>query len=106
MGYYTNFEIEVSERQTEILEEIRDNHDYIADMFDDSGVSFDEYKWYEHETDMIDISKEYPNVVFTLKGEGEESGDVWRKYFKNGKIQRCHAKITFDDYDESKLTKP
>jgi hypothetical protein len=52
---------------------------------------------------MRKVSKHYPDLVFKLSGEGEESGDVWVEYYKNGKMQRCSTKITFDEYDESKL---
>ena len=62
-----------------------------------------ETKWYEHETDVKSVSTEYPDVIFALIGDGEDSGDQWIKYFKNGKMQICRAKITFDDFDESKL---
>ncbi len=62
-----------------------------------------ETKWYEHEEHMKAISKEYPDVIFQLNGEGEESGDVWIKYFVNGKMQKAAAKITFDEFDEKKL---
>jgi len=63
----------------------------------------DETKWYEHEADMKKISKEYPDVIFELSGEGEESGDVWKKYFVNGKMQVCKAILVFDEFDKSKL---
>jgi hypothetical protein len=43
-------------------------------------------KWYEHEEDVRKLSAEYPDVVFVLDGEGEEAGDVWRKFFLNGKL--------------------
>ena len=39
-----------------------------------------------------------------LKGEGVDPGDIWQRYFKNGKTQLCEAKISFDEYDENKLT--
>lgn len=60
-------------------------------------------KWYEHEKDILAISRRFPKILFILEGEGEDSGDIWKKYFKNGKIQVCKAKITFDEFDESKL---
>ena len=60
-------------------------------------------KWYEHDEEMLELSKHFPNVVFCLDGEGEENGDIWRTYYKNGKKQYCPAKIIFDDYDERKL---
>jgi hypothetical protein len=61
-------------------------------------------KWYEHEKEMREFSKKYPEVVFTLHGEGEESGDLWIKYFKNGKMQTSKARIEYDSYDESLLS--
>lgn len=64
----------------------------------------DSCKWYSHEKDMSIVSKEFPNHVLKLMGEGEESGDIWVKYFKDGKVQVCKAKITFDAFDESKLS--
>lgn len=39
-------------------------------------------------------------------GYGEESGDVWRKFFYNGKVQRCETVIAFDPYDPTKLEEP
>lgn len=63
----------------------------------------DSCKWYDHEEDLKRVSERFPTVLFTLSGEGEESGDIWRKYFKDGKMQKCEAKITFDEFDEAKL---
>ena len=44
------------------------------------GETSDSCKWYEHEEDLKPLSKKFPDVMFTLFGEGEESGDIWRKY--------------------------
>jgi hypothetical protein len=102
MGYCTRFELEINEG-FELLERIIDGNEELSCTFDTDGTSHDSYKWYNHESVMKEVSKEYPKILFTLKGEGEDPGDIWFKYFKNGKIQRCQAKITFDEYDESKL---
>jgi len=64
----------------------------------------DSCKWYKHESDMASFSKKYPESLFVLKGEGEESEDIWIKYFLNGKMQTAEAKITFEEFDESKLS--
>ena len=85
--------IDLSER---ILQEIVKMLDY--DPFNESC------KWYEHEADMREFSKRYPVVLFTLAGEGEEAGDLWKKYFKNGKMQIAKAVITYDDFDAKKLS--
>ena len=71
-----------------------------------SGYSYpfeDSCKWYDHEADMRTYSTQHPDILFTLSGEGENSGDMWRKYFKNGKMQKALATISYDDFDESKL---
>ena len=63
----------------------------------------DNCKWYEHEKDMRAVSSKYPETLFLLEGEGEESGDIWKKYFLNGKMQTCKSIITFEEFDKSKL---
>jgi hypothetical protein len=60
-------------------------------------------KWYEHEDDMRKFSQLYPFILFELSGEGEESGDIWKKYFLNGKMKICSARIEFEPFDETKL---
>ena len=60
-------------------------------------------QWHEHEEDMRKLSAAAGCYLFTLTGEGEESGDQWRKYFKGGKMQVARAHIQFDAFDESKL---
>jgi len=77
---------------------------YVEDF--ELGVSIeenDEVKWYDHEENMKELSLKFPNTVFRLHGVGEEQGDEWYKYFKNGKLQTCRAIITFKEYDEGKL---
>lgn len=101
MGYYTDFKLtiesghHVTDELVETLEEITS-----YDWSDDLTING---KWYPYEVDMKLISQKFPHMLFKLEGDGEESGDVWEAYFKNGKMQMCRAKITFDEFDESKL---
>lgn len=102
MGYYTKFDLEVINDNSDI------NHHFEVSQESEYGcddVFDDDIKWHNHENDMLSYSKKYPNVVFKLLGKGEIWDDHWIKYFKNGKIQRCYAKIDikFDDFDENKL---
>ena len=101
MGYYTTYILSTTQGH--------DNQDEIEEKLEEisgSPVEFglnDSYKWYDHEKHMNLLSQIYPETIFLLEGEGEDSGDIWRKYFKNGKMQVCKAKIVFPAFDESKL---
>lgn len=63
----------------------------------------DECKWYDNEDDMLLLSKEFPDVLFKLHGEGEDNKDIWDKYFMNGKMQYCPAEIICPPFDRAKL---
>lgn len=83
--------------------------DYIAEHQEQmygvtpEGNMTDSCKWYEHEEAMKELSKVIPNALFVLRGECEESGDIWNKYFLDGKMQACKAKIVYDEFDPKKL---
>lgn len=121
MGYYTRFKLNTINNKYKVSDIIcymkkashesdayypfkREFDDY---LFDESISDFEmdsvESKWYEHHEEMIELSKRFPETIFCLYGDGEENGDTWYKYYKNGKSQYCPAKITYDEYDESKL---
>ena len=92
MGYYTTYDI--SNNSQEVIDRIHEVSEYSCLQ----GV-----KWYDHERDCLQISKEFPDQVISVEGEGEESGDIWKAYYKNGKSFRADAIITFEDFNESKL---
>lgn len=50
-------------------------------------------KWYSQEKDMYNLSKQFPDVMFELCGDGEDSDDKWREYWQNGSMQHCHMEI-------------
>lgn len=109
MGYYTNYYLEI-ENENEIDPSIPEK---VARILDDRyfGYEFDfsemsnpltvvaqeSHKWYEHDTDMLDISRQFPTCKFVLEGEGEEPGDMWRKYYYNGHMQTAYAEITYEE---------
>ena len=55
----------------------------------------EEMKWYDHEADMITLSKEFPNILFVLDGVGEEFPDAWRKWFYNGTYEESYAEVMY-----------
>lgn len=106
MGYYTKYDLDVqspgkpfSESDYAKLRETPYHYGTIADLIDHGTHN----KWYDHEDDMREISKTFPDFLFILEGLGEEAGDHWRKYFKDGKCQRTKAEVRFEAYDPSKL---
>ena len=45
----------------------------------------DDYtSWYTYNEDMQTISKEWPGVLFTLDGAGDDHNDRWTAYYMNG----------------------
>lgn len=82
---------------------IGENSEAEYSIEEDGTSSGTSSKWYAHDKDLLAFSKKYPEWLFILGGEGEESGDMWVHYFLDGKIQKCPAKITFDEFDKNKL---
>ena len=94
MGYYTNYD--TSGNSEEIKAAINEASGYI-------NVEDDCIKWYDHEEHMKEVSLKFPDQLLVLEGDGEEQGDQWKAYYKNGKVQVCKAIITFEEFDEKKL---
>jgi len=108
MGYLTYHELSIYkddtlekeidfEKEEEIKEELGESTGYLDSLFDDS------IKWYDHDKDMLEISKKYPDYVFVLTGDGECSDDFWRTFYKNGKKQEVRAELVFDKYNPETL---
>ena len=105
MGYYTTFELNTKPLKgiiiksciTELQEEIG-NESSDADLqsigSENIIVSFNS-KWYNHEEFLINLSKKYDKILITLYGDGEGQGDMWVKYFYQGKIQKGNAEIVY-----------
>ena len=111
MGYYTYHSLHVrhtdhSDFTTEQLEQITsalnakdilgyalERHGEVVQWADGpQEICFageDCVKWYEHRTDMVEISEQFPDCVFNLSGEGEDQGDVWNEYYLNGDVEEC-----------------
>lgn len=68
-------------------------------------ISEESCKWYEWADDMATISKEFPNVLFTLTGEGEDSGDLWKAYCFNGEQELATAILTYPQITPQFLSK-
>lgn len=103
MGYYTRYKLRVESTESDLIPEFLAECKNASYAIDAKGNPEEETKWYEHEKDLMSFSKRHPEALFILSGEGEESGDIWLKYFKNGLMQTAKAIISFESYNETKL---
>ena len=107
MGYYTDYELRISTQAECDISELGVNLSALLDKVTgyewDGGLELSEVKWYNYDEDMIKISKQLPQILFTLEGDGEEHGDQWVTYYQNGKKQHVRANVTFEPFDPAKL---
>ena len=96
MGYYTHYTLETDhEHDMEKFEAaIREVSGYGCNMFEES------IKWYDHEKDMLAVSKQFPDVTFFLTGTGEESTDLWAQWFKNGEVKTWALEVNMPGIDD------
>jgi len=108
MGYYTHYTGGVSGPQVLLDKFNRDAENgakygqYDANLDDWTYGEFfggDTAKWYDWEKDMQAVSSQYPHLLFFLEGEGEEAGDIWKAWARNGKVITVRARIVFDEPD-------
>ncbi len=118
MSYYTGYSLNVY-RLLEDSQTIQPNLDIPAivkenleeeiermNVFGDGDLESGLYvwtTWYNYEDDMRILSRRFPDLVLYLHGEGEQSEDMWDKYFVGGRMQECYAQIVYDDFDPKKL---
>lgn len=70
-----------------------------------AGPCNDESSWRSEENDMREMSQQFPGVLFTLSGEGEDSPDYWIAYYLDGKRQKVKGEVVYPmmDTDWSKF---
>ncbi len=119
MGYYTDYTLSVSRLEKgedgsiKMMDDIPpDLEDQIEgeiiklDIFEDGSIRDAYYShttWYDHEQDIRLLSAKFPNMVFWLSGQGDDREDIWDKYFIDGKMQACYAKIVYGEFDPAEL---
>lgn len=100
MGYQTYFTLNI---QPEPNESILQEELYGGTIEELVNGHWDSCKWYDHNDDMIEISKKYPEYLFTLDGEGEENDDIWRSFYRNGQSYDWRLEVIWPEFEESKL---
>ena len=107
MSYYTNFNfkfydkgsgIELSRKDSkEIINDIESTFKYRAE--EDSEMFTIGANWHSFDEDMKKFSTKYPNILFEIFGEGEETDDIWKQYILNGKLEECMGKIVYPCFE-------
>lgn len=105
MGYYTTFTLNLSNAKAEWYERLEDE---IAKMNVFEGGSiwggyFASSKWYDAERDMLLLSARFPDVLFELEGDGEDSDDHWLHYYKGGRAMHNGIEVVRHEFDETLL---
>lgn len=127
MGYYTHYSFEIHsygenktiedrDVATKILEMTEENDRFyplVQEIENNGGAEYytgrhgleleysESVKWYEHDDEMRELSLEFPELTFKLHGCGEEDGDIWDAYYRDGKS--CRYEPVMPKFNENDL---
>lgn len=73
----------------------RINLSALSDLID--SYIDDVYKWYDAVDFFVDLSAHFPHIVFSILGDGEEYGDNWKIYAKNGQTQCVEGVMVYPE---------
>ena len=84
MGYYTYYTLsyEGPAKDEQALRDFKPSEDEfsfpegIVQLIKDNGDN--DWKWYGWQDDMQKLAKKFPNILFVLDGDGEQSDDIWQ----------------------------
>ena len=62
--------------------------------------------WETWKQDMCAVSGLWPEVLFQLTIEGEDSDDRWRDYYLGGRVQPVEGEIVYGAFNPARLTEP
>lgn len=94
MSYHTDFALDF---QSPFVNEVHEEYDVLfsaikskleeVSTYDWEGFELCNSTWYNWREDIKVVSESFPDILFTLWGNGEISEDIWVAYVKNGKIR-------------------
>ena len=113
MGYHTNYFLTVTPMGMALYEAVDAILGCVNGYFERNGLENNagswldlDDTWYNHEEDMLAISKQFPELLFVLEGEGENNDDLWKQYFRNGKTLFCPAYSVYWPFIEARMKSP
>ena len=90
------FELEHDGDDVKIMERIEGDEDLRYAI----GEGRERSKWHDHDEDMLALSLEFRETTFILSGEGEDSEDLWKTKYKNGKKAEIRGIIAYPEFGE------
>ena len=90
--------VDACERLRQIIKTGRDGYD---------PLNGEPTSWYQHEVDILAAldTVDVTSLVIALYGNGEESDDLWVKYFTKGKCYKEMAEVFYPKFNASLLEK-
>jgi len=120
MGYRTYFNLEVSREATiegeiflrdlesdeanKIISQLRDECADAQYALAGDGSSAMDSSWDDYDKHLMEFSKKFLDIVFTLHGVGDSDDDRWVYFYKNGQVCGGAAEIVYPDYDPKQLS--
>ncbi len=101
MGYNTTYKVYVV-NDTPAKWTLDKDLARISDYVFDDGEAHD-IKWYEHDAEMKLLSKEHPDTIYEVRGNGEDESDVWVSFYKDGKSYKVNLAPVYPAFDEGLL---
>lgn len=103
MGYYTRYNLTADNVPDTLAGPLEKRVKIYLDFLCCEGefAWYGETTWYEWREDMIQLSREFPRVLFKLHGEGDTQDDFWDAYFQNGKSQVHKGELVIASFDPS-----
>lgn len=102
MGYYTHHTLSI---QPSAPAGFSDRFEQVTG-YEFETLSDDTIKWDDSDSNMKQLSAEFPDCLLILEGDGEESGDIWKAYYYRGNACMCRAVLTFPKPDLVVLGNP
>ena len=113
MGYHTYYTLSVigaNRTDQERIREMLANLGVLGYALQEgSGTEYgtnEPVNWFCHDDDMLEISRRFPQVLFSLHGEGESNGDIWESHYLGGKTYTQPAIITIPPFNPALLKEP
>lgn len=113
MGYHTYFTLSVigaNRTDQERIREMLANLGVLGyALQEESGTEYgakDPVKWSGCDGDMLEVSREFPQVLFSIHGEGDNNGDIWESHYLGGKTYTQPAIITIPPFNPALLKEP